>query len=834
MSRRDRIVLRVLQGLVLTLPLARGGNSAGAIAVSAPLVLGLLAYTLYARRTRTAPATPGLLPLVAFVALALCMTIPLPPSLLAWLDPRAAELTRTLLPGWPLTGGWSPERALAFDPYAVWIEVVRLGVPLGVFAVLIGYPWGSDDDRRDVVTQLVLTLLAGGAALASCGLGQLALGGATDGGARARGPFINPNHFAAWIEMIVPVAVGYLATLLGRAHRNLTRQLETGRGMGMQRQRLWIDTLVAQQARLWAPLAVTALIGVMLAAHLASGSRGGAAAVVIGVIVTLAGVHRQARSTGARRWLVPSALALGCAITVGALGHAALQDETAVEAVDVSLGARVAVARQGAAIVAAHPVFGTGLGSWLAAYRPYQAPPVEYGIWDHAHNDYLELASETGGLGLLLVGLFMLGVLRAVRVPAPAARTSFDDHGFGAPDWWKDIAAGPGLRWGLAGGLAAVLVHSAFDFGLRMPANLLVAAVLTALLLLSSARPAARGGHSLGALAALLLIAALPLLGNRVLLATDGIPLATSDALSAADLARAEGDAAGDARALALVRSALDQAPTNRDAHDFLASMLPSGSERQAALRAVIALQPWAPEARDALALDCYARGDTHSAAVELEESVARFPYLATHDVLLRAPRTEDTRAQLRLLADGDSPALRMAALDQPLLDAVVRGLRRSLDEAVPGEFRTAAAEDLVQLLEARGDHAAAAAVLWAEAEPTASGATKLARAAQNYLRADDRASAESALLTALRQNPDQGDLYRTLAVEVYAAQGDFVTADQVLAAGQDRAIDMLPVYLGATDLIARRERARVEQGGARSPEPLANMQAVVAPTVVR
>src|SRR5439155_1157504 len=137
--------------------------------------------------------------------------------------------------------------------------------------------------------------------------------------------------------------------------------------------------------------------------------------------VERAGVGRSAR----RRWsaaAVVLALVLAAGLSV-ALWRAV--DETqqggAAEAIDVSLASRLAVSAAGWAIVRDHPLFGTGLGSWLHAFRPYQAPPVEGGIWDHAHNDYLELAAEGGLAAVALVLLFALALLRAAaRRPALA------------------------------------------------------------------------------------------------------------------------------------------------------------------------------------------------------------------------------------------------------------------------------------------------------------------------------------------------------------------------------------------------------------------------------
>src|SRR5207302_10944091 len=95
------------------------------------------------------------------------------------------------------------------------------------------------------------------------------------------------------------------------------------------------------------------------------------------------------------------------------------QQGGAAAAIDVSLASRLAVSAAGWAIVRDHPLFGTGLGSWLHAFRPYQAPPVEGGIWDHAHNDYLEAAAEHGVVGVALMMLFALASLRATRREQP-------------------------------------------------------------------------------------------------------------------------------------------------------------------------------------------------------------------------------------------------------------------------------------------------------------------------------------------------------------------------------------------------------------------------------
>ncbi len=494
-------------------------------------------------------------------------------------------------------------------------------------------------------------------------------------------------------------------------------------------------------------------------------------------------------------------------------------------------------------------MFGTGLGSWLHAFRPYQAPPVEGGIWDHAHNDYLELAAD-GGLGALLIAyLFALAVARAARIvpdapgaEAERARRRADERppGFERPEWRAAFGEGSFLRWGLAGGLAAVLVHSVVEFALRMPANFAALMALAALLVVS-ARPrreptpagtgaepswgaeplqltgpaaAARHAPALAVLLATLTAAMLPQAANYVLTAADATPLASRECLRRADIMQAEQGEGADAHATALVRRALDRAPADREAHEALAAVLGPGPDGDAALRRALGLEPWSVTVRDQLALRLWARGEREASARELEESMFRFPYLVSHAYLDPASGGESLNSQqlLRALADGDTLAFRVADLEPEMAAAIERGLRRARDLALAGPQRAGIVRDLVMVLEARQRFADAADLLRAEAAREVDGGVYLARAANDYLRARDVVAAEQTLLAALLQRPEEGTLYRRLAVDVYAARGDFDTAQTVLKAGERNAVDQLPVHRAVTEVLGRREAARQDE----------------------
>jgi len=236
-DRLDRRMSLALQALVLGLPLFLGGRHPAGVAAGAATVLVLLGLTLRERRRRgETPHAPGVAALAAFVAVALATTVPLPPAVLRVLSPQAVDLYARMLPGWPGAGGWSVWRPLAIDPYAVWSELARLSIGLGVFAIVIAYPWAdgapNESGRSAAFAKLVLTMLAGGTLLAALAL----LGAGFDNGrvlwisdapvmpGRPSGPFVNPNHFAAWLEMVIPIGLAYAFAICRRVGRQQQRR----------------------------------------------------------------------------------------------------------------------------------------------------------------------------------------------------------------------------------------------------------------------------------------------------------------------------------------------------------------------------------------------------------------------------------------------------------------------------------------------------------------------------------------------------------------------------------------------------------------------------------
>ena len=758
MTGVDRAVLAGALLIVVGLPFGAGS----AVPLAGVLVLALLATTLRQRARRGGPRPRGLLPLVAFATLALLATVPLPPQLLRVLAPETARLSTAMLPGWP-AGGWTAWRPVALDPWRAWFEIAGIAVAFGVFALLVAYPWragdADEDPRPRLVESAAAGLLGGGVLLAALAFVAQAAGARSTTmaalGLRPRlGPFAAGDDLAAWLGAVLPVGMAYVIVV---GARTMHRIVPGGIAGALHRGRLPVAMLIRGQRRLYLPILATAALAVVLVAHTTTGSRLGVVALAVGIAAMLASVSAGRIVRGAAALLL--LLALGALLVWAAAGARPGGEPGA-------LPSRIAVAQQSLGAVPSVAALGAGLGSWPAVYRLRQAEPVNAVAWSHAQNEWVELLVETGVPGLLLVVAFAWSMRRGARA---------------------SVVDGPVrlLRAGLTGGIVVLLVHSFLGSALRTPANLALLMGLLGLLALTADRPPSGRAAALGVLAAVLAVALVPSAADQLRMALGRT--ARSPDLRLLEAARSHGPTA-----LALVRGAVDRAPTDPAAQAALAGRA-AGPDGDAALARAVQLAPWDPDLRDRLALRLAAH-DGPAGAAQLEESLARTPALASHRVLVSDASP-----------DVDAAAAAVTALEPALEDAVVRGLERASDAALPAR-RGAIVSELVAVHEARGDWAAAAETLRAAAARDPDVRVDLGRAARDLLRVGRTADAEATLLEAVRRAPQQGGLYRTLAVDVYAARGDFDRAERMLESGERNARDMEPVYDGVAELLARRE----------------------------
>jgi len=101
-----------------------------------------------------------------------------------------------------------------------------------------------------------------------------------------------------------------------------------------------------------------------------------------------------------------------------------------------------------------YKIIGSGLGSFYSVFPKYRKQDIS-GYYDHAHNDYLEIGSESGIIGFILLGLVVL-ISLCVALFAQYKR--------------RDPLM-RGLSFAAIMGICAILIHSTVDFNLQIPAN---------------------------------------------------------------------------------------------------------------------------------------------------------------------------------------------------------------------------------------------------------------------------------------------------------------------------------------------------------------------------
>ena len=110
------------------------------------------------------------------------------------------------------------------------------------------------------------------------------------------------------------------------------------------------------------------------------------------------------------------------------------------------------------------PVLGSGPGTFYVAFPKYRPETIPV-FYDYAHNDYVQIAAETGLVGLSLLGLVVvLSLGAAVRA-----------------QWVRRDPLMRGMAFASIMGTTALLIHSWVDFNLQIPANALLFMVVLAL-----------------------------------------------------------------------------------------------------------------------------------------------------------------------------------------------------------------------------------------------------------------------------------------------------------------------------------------------------------------
>ncbi|MEK6303062.1 MAG: O-antigen ligase family protein [Acidobacteriota bacterium] len=274
----------------------------------------------------------------------------------------------------------------------------------------------------------------------------------------AFGPFANHNHFAGYMELLIPLPIALVIT---RAVKGEVRVLYgfAAAIMGL--------AAVASLSRggmisLCATLMFIALVALRMPAARRTERRG-----------KFAEVERGKQSKGgfraaASQIAVVTALVIVIGTGVFWIGaDPIIRRVTQGQAVEgepqeTFSTSRGWIWRDTITMIRANPLMGVGLGAYVTAFNIYTKSDGSMRV-PQAHNDYLQIVADCGIVGGLIALWFVILVFKNVG------------RGVRARD---PLVAALALASGA--GIFGILVHSLFDFNLQIPANALLFLVLVA------------------------------------------------------------------------------------------------------------------------------------------------------------------------------------------------------------------------------------------------------------------------------------------------------------------------------------------------------------------
>jgi O-antigen ligase len=342
----------------------------------------------------------------------------------------------------------SADNALTLDPYSTKLAILKYIIFFIVFAASLTF---INTNKR--LQKIVFIIIIFAAFMAFYGILQNLAGADSIYGLRPvpnANPFsayVNRHHFAAFMEMVIGLALGVLFS------------------QGIKKDKLLL-----------------LIIGMVLMgiAIVMTGSRGGFISLlgVLSLTVLLTILYgnkkdsREEKTKGINTkniivvvssiflviFLLVITIWLGAGNTIDyTAGNLAVADQ------DFTNG-RIHFWTTTIEIIKDNPIIGTGLSAFGISFTKYDSWNGSLRL-EHAHNDYLQTLSDSGIIGFILILLFIFLLFKnALRVIA----TTEDKFRQGA-------------SIGALAGCFGILIHSLFDFPLRTNANSFFFLVLAAI-----------------------------------------------------------------------------------------------------------------------------------------------------------------------------------------------------------------------------------------------------------------------------------------------------------------------------------------------------------------
>ncbi|PQP33256.1 hypothetical protein C6A36_00225 [Desulfobacteraceae bacterium SEEP-SAG10] len=370
-----------------------------------------------------------------FYLVCLVQCLPLPSDILSFLSPFRHEMLTQSLAIIDESVGWQSISYSSLKSLAWWTFLLGLLLFFLIFRITF------TSSRHLKILIYILLVLAIAEALYGLiqalvpSLGVLWIDYIEAYLGDARGTYINRNHFAGFMEMILPLGLGFTLAL------------------GNWKEKLSLKVLMSTDRPNF-QFFLTIGLAVMVLALLFSRSRAGITGWAVGFLTFVILLHLGSKSLPRSFWVITSIIIGMVAFFSFRIGVDPILERFLRVSKEAS---RLDFWRDSLVIIKDHP-FGIGLATFKQVFPVFNVSTISEKTLYYAHNDYLQLLVEAGWIGFAaLVGGFYIFLVRSFR---KVRRMS--------------LQADP-LRFFLAigalSGLVSIAFHSFFDFNLQMPAN---------------------------------------------------------------------------------------------------------------------------------------------------------------------------------------------------------------------------------------------------------------------------------------------------------------------------------------------------------------------------
>mgnify|MGYP000035352137 CR=1 FL=1 len=377
---------------------------------------------------------PGIVPLLLLLVFMVVQLVPLPPGLVKIIAPSNYAAYEPLF----VVAGeqwWIP---LTVNFKATMQELIRIG-SYGLFYIVTVQLLQTHGILKRTVSSVVW-LAAGIAFLAIVHqvTSPETLFWFRKGpeGVSTFGPWVNQNQYAGFMELISPLAIA-----LFLFYRPRVAQDESWR----QRIVEFFSMPGTSQHLLFGLAAVVITMSVFV-----SLCRGGILTIFASLMIFFLLYNLKKPKHGRLTLLIIACCILASVSWFGWDIIAARFNSGVDQATGAISDGRLEIWQDCWQLILAFPLFGSGFGTFADIFPMFRTIPGSV-YYLHAHNDYLELLTDGGVIGLVLAGWFVLAVLR---------------HG------WKKIRVRRDkfsvlLGIGAMTGIIAILLHSITDFNMH-------------------------------------------------------------------------------------------------------------------------------------------------------------------------------------------------------------------------------------------------------------------------------------------------------------------------------------------------------------------------------